>query len=122
MGNNGSEDMKMDMGRRMAEARKVIGLSQQQVADSLGIPQRTLSYYERGEGDLPCSLLVPLADILGMDVHTLLDVDPPVRRGGTITYLQKRFEAVRELPKKDQQFVMKFLDQVLEDYQRRRRK
>lgn len=37
-------------------------------------------------------------------------------------YLQERFEAVREMPRKDQQFVVKFLDQVLEDYQRRRRK
>ena len=92
-------------------------LSQQRVADSLGIPQRTLSYYECGNGDIPCSLLVPLADILSIDIHELLGIDPPKYKTGPKGYLQKRFEAIRNLSKKDQQFVIKFLDQVIETYE-----
>jgi len=34
--------------------------------------------------------------------------------------IERRVEALRELPRKDQQFVVKFLDQVIEDYARRK--
>ena len=134
------------IGARIAAVRKAAGLSQREVADSLGVPPRTFSYYESADGDLPSSLLVPLADVLGVDVHELLG--PPKgrsapneagrpaspgasrragisatgrRKPGPKGYLQERFEAVREMPRKDQQFVVKFLDQVIEDYGRRRR-
>ena len=82
-----------------------------------------MSFYERGEGDLPSSLLVLLVDALGVGAHELLGIsETGPRKPGPKGYLQERFEAVREMPRKDQQFVVKFLDQVLEDYERRRRK
>jgi transcriptional regulator with XRE-family HTH domain len=104
-------------------------LSQREVAEMLRVPPRTFSYYESADGDLPSSLLVPLADVLGVGVHELLG--PPqadasrrveISRPGPKSMIEKRVEALRELPRKDQQFVVKFLDQVIEDYQRRRRK
>ena len=111
------------IGTRIVAERKATGLSQRQVAESLDIPPRTFSYYESADGDLPSSLLVPLADILGVGVHELLGVEESgPRKPGPKGYLQERFDAVREMPRKDQQFVVKFLDQVLEDYGRRRRK
>jgi len=104
-----------------------MGLSQQQLAEALGIPQRTVSFHERGEGDLPSSLIVPLADVLNVEVCWLLDVKPAAScrkqagKPGPKGYLQERFDAVHELPRKDQQFVVKFLDQVIQDYARRKR-
>ena len=120
------EKKRRGIGKRIAEARKTQGLSQQRVANALGIPQRTVSFYERGEGDLPSSLLVPLADVLGVEVCWLLGQKPAascasLRKQAGRGYLQERFDAVREMPRKDQQFVVKFLDQVLEDYARRKR-
>ena len=112
-----------DIGARIAAARKAAGLSQREVGDMLGVPPRTFSYYESAAGDLPSSLLVPLADVLGVGVHELLGIDAAgPRKPGPKGYLQERFDAVREMPRKDQQFVVKFLDQVIEDYGRRRRK
>lgn len=115
-------DTTSGIGTRIASARKAAGLSQQQVAGSLGIPQRTLSYYEK-DGDLPSSLIVPLADILGVGVHELLGIEESgPRKRGPKGAVQERFDAVRKLPPKDQEFVIKFLDQAIEDYERRRRK
>ena len=37
-------------------------LSQQQIADYLNISQRTYSYYESGEHNMPLTVLVQLAD------------------------------------------------------------
>jgi len=109
------------IGARIAAARKATGLSQRQVADMLGVPPRTLSYYESPAGDIPSSLLVPLADVLGVEVHELLRIEESgPRKPGPKGCLQELFEAVREMPRKDQQFVVKFLDQVIEDYGRRR--
>jgi len=111
------------IGSRIVATRKAAGLSQRQVAESLDIPPRTFSYYESVDGDLPSSLLVPLADILGVGVSDLLGIDESgARKPGPKGYLQERFDAVREMPRKDRQFVVKFLDQVIDDYQRRRRK
>ena len=137
MSKTSREQIRVDIGTRVAAARKAAGMSQVQIAETLGIPQRTVSFYERGEGDLPSSLLVLLVDALGVDVHKLLGISESgarkpgpkpaascaaLRKQAGRGYLQERFEAVREMPRKDQQFVVKFLDQVLEDYERRRRK
>jgi len=112
------------IGSRIAAARKVADLSQRQVAEELGIPPRTFSYYESRDGDLPSSLIIPLAEILGVDVRELLGLDPPQasasKRAGRSRLAQKA-EAIRELPQGEQKFVLKFLDQVLEDYARRNR-
>ena len=107
----------------MALARKAAWLSQRQVADRLGIPRRTYAYYESDAGDLPSSLLVPLAEVLGVGVHELLGIDKPgPRRTGPKGMIESRVAALREMPRRDQRFVVKFLDQVLADHGRRRRK
>ena len=114
------EQIRTEIGARVAAARKVAGLTQHQLARAVGIPQRTLSFYERGEGDLPSSLLVPLAEILDIDIRELLGIDmaAPTRRGPR-SVVEQRAEAVRMLPPRDQKFVLKFLDQVLEDHSRK---
>ena len=43
-----------------------------------------------------------------------------ISRPGPKSMIERRVEALRELSRKDQQFVVKFLDQVLEDYARRK--
>jgi len=112
-----------EIGARVAALRARAGLTQGDVAERLGMSQRLLSYYEREASDIPASMLVPLADVLGVGVHELLGIsESGSRKPGPKGYLQERFEAVREMPRKDQQFVVKFLDQVLEDYARRKRR
>jgi len=117
------QDYRDDVGARAAMARKAVGLSQREVAEELGIPPRTYSYYESPKGDLPSSLLVPLAEILGVDVRELLGACPPacdsLRRVGSRSRLVQKAEAIREPPQGEQKFVLKFLDQVLEDYARK---
>ena len=113
-------EIRTEIGARVAAARKAAGLTQHQFAEAIGIPQRTVSFYERGEGDLPSSLLVLLADILDVDIRELLgiDIDVPVRRGSRSRLVQ-RAEAIRKLPQGEQKFALKFLDQVLEDHSRK---
>lgn len=61
-----------EIGRRIANMRERLNLTQSEVADELNIDQRTLSCYEAGLVDIPCSRLLALAKVLTVDVCSIL--------------------------------------------------
>lgn len=63
--------------RRFRQARK---LTQQELADALGVSNKTVSRWETDGGYPDVDLLVPLARKLGVTVDDLLDKDRPVRQ------------------------------------------
>ena len=102
------------LGSRIANARKAHDLTQQQLADLLGIAQQTLAHYESGDRCFPASVLPKLAEKLSLTVDELLgqNVRPKGRRGPA-PKLQKQFERINQLPRATQQVLMKMLDGVL---------
>jgi len=60
------------IGRFIAERRKSKGYTQRQLAGILGISDKTVSKWERGNGFPEVSLLLPLCDELGISVNELL--------------------------------------------------
>lgn len=104
-----------ESGARLAAFRKAAGLSQVQLAEALSIPQRTLSFYEREAEAIPSSLLPPLAKMLGVSVEDLLGMKNGQRsKRGPKSRLDRQLEAVKRLPRTEQDFVGKFLDNVLQ--------
>lgn len=104
-----------ESGARLAAFRKAAGLSQVQLSQALGIPQRTLSFYEREAEAMPSSLLPRLATILGVSVEDLLGMkNGSSSRRGPKSRLDRQLEAVKRLPRGEQDFVGKFLDNVLQ--------
>ena len=81
----------MDSGKTgalIAEARKAMGLTQRQLAETLHISDRTVSKWERGAGFPDVALLEPLADALGLKVRSLLrgEAEPPeAESAGTVS-------------------------------------
>lgn len=59
--------------------RKERSLTQQQVADHLGVAQQTLAHYEVGRARIVASLLPPLAEILDMSIEVILTGQPASR-------------------------------------------
>ena len=100
-------------GARLAALRQAAGLSQVEVGKALGIPQRTVSFYEREAEAIPSNLVPALADILGVSVGEVLGVEDGARRRGPKSKLERQLERVKELPRGEQQYVSKFLEQVL---------
>ena len=75
-------------GAPIAEARKAMGLTQRQLAETLHISDRTVSKWERGAGFPDVALLEPLADALGLTVRSLLrgEAEPPeAESAGTVS-------------------------------------
>lgn len=106
-----------ELGRRLAQLRQDAGLTQQAVADHLGIAQQTLAHYEVGRLRLPVVLVPKLADLFDVPTDVLLGVSTPAgktagKRGPT-PKLQRQLERVSRLPKAQQQVVLAMLDGVL---------
>lgn len=60
------------IGQFIAQTRKEKGLTQRQLADELLISDRTISKWETGKGLPEVSLMLPLCEILGINVNELL--------------------------------------------------
>jgi transcriptional regulator with XRE-family HTH domain len=104
------------MGARIARARKALNLTQQQLADGLGIVQQTVAHYEVGRIRVPSTMLPKLAETLGITVDELLGLDEKPRsksRPGPTPKLQQQFEQIHQLPKSQQRFVIRMLDTVI---------
>lgn len=101
------------LGTRIAALRKEQGLSQQALADQLDIAQQTLAHYEVGRLRMPVSLLPEFSKIFGVSVDELLGLRSGTGKRGPAPKLQKQIERLNQLPKAQQQVVMKMLEGVL---------
>ena len=107
------------LGSRIANLRKELGLTQVQLAETLGISQQMVASYEVGRRRIPVSMLPSLAQALKVQTDALLGNEPKVRskRGPTPKW-QQQIEAIAQLPKAQQRFVAQILDTVLTQAQR----
>ena len=113
MKNRSQRSTPTESGKRLAAFRKAAGLSQIQLAAMVDIPQRTLSFYETSAESIPSSIIPQLADALGVTVEDILGISKKTAKRGPKSKLDRQFEGVRRLPKSEQEFVSKFLDNVL---------
>lgn len=103
-----------ELGKRLAEFRKSAGLSQMAVAAALGIPQRSVSFYERAARTLPPNLLKPLADLLGVSAEEILGIsDEKASKRGPKSKIERQFEEIKKLPRARQEFISKILGEFL---------
>jgi transcriptional regulator with XRE-family HTH domain len=101
------------LGRRIAEARKAAGITQVELAQTLGIAQQTMAHYEGGVSRIGVEMLRTVAKTLSVSIEELIGDDPrPGKRGPTPKLLQQ-IERIGQLPKPQQRFVMQMLDTVL---------
>lgn len=101
------------LGARIACLRKEQGLSQQALADELGIAQQTLAHYEVGRARMPVSLLPVMAQFFGIGVDEFLGLKNGAGKRGPTPMLQRQIERLSRLPKAKQKVVMEMLDGVL---------
>ena len=60
------------IGKFIAELRKEKGLTQQELADKLGVTDRAISHWENGRRLPDYSLLKPISEVLNISVNELL--------------------------------------------------
>lgn len=82
-------------GRFIAELRREKEMTQRQLADRLNISDKTVSKWETGKGMPELSLMIPLCDLLGINVNELLSGE----RLSADLYKKKAEENIMDLVK-----------------------
>jgi transcriptional regulator with XRE-family HTH domain len=98
-------------GQRLHTLREQAGLSQQQVADRLGLTQRAYAHWERNPVALRPDQLLGLAEALNVSVEDLVGANGTRRRGtGPTGKMKQLFEAASRLPRNQQQKLTAVLE------------
>jgi transcriptional regulator with XRE-family HTH domain len=106
----------VQLGKRIAQLRREQNMTQQQLAEALGVAQQTLAHYEVARLRVPASMLPTLGDIFKVPVDMLLGQPATTTRSakrGPASQLQRSIERISELPKPKQRFVLEMLETVL---------
>lgn len=112
-------DFFIALGERITQFRKARGITQVQLAETLGVSQQTIQAYEVGRRRIQVSNLPVVARALSVSLEDLFgESDSSPRKRGPAPKWQKQIEAIAQLPRAKQQFVSQVLDSVLAQAQR----
>jgi len=107
------QDFTATLPKRLIEVRKLQGLTQVQVAEAMGTTQGTYALYESGARGISLKLLPRLAKALNTSEEHLLGLDLKKSKRGPASALERRFEAIQVLSKKEQRYIIETLDRLL---------
>jgi transcriptional regulator with XRE-family HTH domain len=98
-------------GERIHSAREVLGLSQTQVAQKLGITQMAYAFWERRPVALRPEQMEKLAEVLNVTPdYFFTQNDKSSRKGGPAGKMRRLFESASALPRSQQQKIIALLD------------
>ena len=103
-----------DFGVRLHAVREAAGLTQQRVAEQLGITQASYALWERRNVALRADQIAQLAQILGVSTDALLvGTAQGKARGGPVGKARRMFEQVSQLPRSRQQRILATVEDML---------
>ena len=111
-------------GEHLMSLRLNAGLSQEELAQRIGVPQQTIAFWER-TGKAPRSEVLPqLAEALGVTIETLLSENgakiKAKKKGGPNGKLRKIFEDASRLPRRQQEKIAEFVSAFINQYSQNR--
>jgi transcriptional regulator with XRE-family HTH domain len=104
------------LGKKIAEQRKELNITQAELAKKLGVQQQVIASYEIGRRRLPIPMLINLAAALYTDVESLLPIEQKPKKRGPTSRLQREIERIQELPESKQKMLLDLIDKVLVAY------
>lgn len=102
------------IGERLTRLRQERGISQQKLAEHLGIAQPNISDYERGILRLHGELIVKITELLGVSSDELLGLTNGTPKRGPTPKLQHQLEQLGRLPKAKQRVINEMLTGLLQ--------
>jgi transcriptional regulator with XRE-family HTH domain len=106
---------------RLAALRKVAGLSQTELARAINVSQQTIAYWETSAVPPRSDVLPKMAKALGVHVEDILGDGSinAVRQPGPVGEVQRTFDEVRKLPRKQQRKIIETVQALVEQYKRK---
>jgi transcriptional regulator with XRE-family HTH domain len=100
-------------GKKLAELRAARGLTQEQLAEQLGVSQKTITYYERRTVNPSLDLINRLAEFFDVSSADLINEKATVKarrhKSGPKSALDEAFELARTLPRQKQQVIAQLI-------------
>jgi len=104
-----------DFGKRLANLRKELGLTQTELGEKVGVSCRVIAYYEGETHYPPAHLIEPLAKALKISTDELLGVKIlQQQRDPQQAALWRRLKKIESLPKRDQKALLHYLDALVQ--------
>jgi transcriptional regulator with XRE-family HTH domain len=107
----------MNFPARLAQLRKQLGLSQQRLADLVGLHVNQMRRYEAGTAQPTLDALVSVARALHVSLDALVFEEG---ERGPSEEMRLQFEAVSQLPDEDRRIVKALLDGMIVKHQTKR--
>ena len=103
------------LGQRIAERRKARGITQVELAKTLGIAQQTMAHYEGGTVRIAIATLTLVTRALDVAIEDLIGSASAKTAGkrGPAPKIQQQLERVSALPKAKQRAIAQVLDSML---------
>lgn len=106
------------MGGRIAQQRKAQGITQVELAETLGVSQQAMNSFEKGRRRLPVSLLPVIAQTLQTTLDALVahDTTPTIaapKKRGPQKKIRQQLEQIDALPPAKQRAIAQVLDSML---------
>lgn len=104
------------LGQRIAQRRKELGITQVQLAATLGVAQQTMAHYEGGTLRVAVALLPTLASTLDLSLEELVgskSTSNKQAKRGPAPKIQQQLERISTLPPPKQRAIAQVLDSML---------
>jgi transcriptional regulator with XRE-family HTH domain len=104
-----------NFGKRLAELRKASGLTQQKLADTVGVSRRVIAYYESETDYPPAHIILPLSRALNVSTDELLGAkDNKAPLDPKLAALWRRLKVLETFSDKDKKAVIQFVEVIAE--------
>ncbi len=107
----------MSLSARLVSLRKAKGMSQQQMADAIGLHVTQIKRYESGATQPSLEALKKIAVALGVSSDSLLFEE---NERGPDEDLRLQFDVISRMPKKERQVIRELIDGMIIKYETQR--
>ena len=109
-------------GALLVSLRQRAAISQAELAREIGVPQANIAFWEWSDKPPRSDVLRKMARVFHVRVDQLLvdsDREPLATRSGPVGEVQKVFEEVRKLPRKQQRKVIEMVSALVDRYKKK---
>lgn len=105
-----------EIGARLRQQRAQAGLTQDQLAEHLGVSKRTQGNYESGASDPPASYLSMASSLLGFDVLYIVNGVRTTLNADALSEVEDSIvQQYRSIPADDQRAIRRFVKAMADD-------
>jgi transcriptional regulator with XRE-family HTH domain len=114
MEDSNTDEFFKTIGKRIAQYRKDLNITQIKLANEIGVSQQLVATYEKGTRHLTITSLFKIAKVLHVRVEDLLGIGNIKSKPGPTPKIQRRLEQIQNLPLEKQKIILELLDSFLQ--------